>query len=1012
MQEDIYTSSRFKEIAGQEARISERFQDIHIHKEDVKNIIAQRIVPKKSNQSIEIETKLKPYASKIEDVANKMEEYIQIYPFTPELIDLFQQLPFFEKRGVIQFAQKELKYVLNNKFPFFFTFDCIYDIIESNPNVRNLEDVYAIIKVMNIVKEKIRVAIPQKNQADALKIVKALAVYSLWTEKKSGATAKELVDNLLIIPDNKVLSANDYLKKIIQDIRTATDSFYIKVKRDETSGNDYFLFDPAIDGEPPDERIEREISTISEDDLEREFFKQIQDILELQSYENLPEIFEDECSWQSVKSFRRGYVLFYKKGIDFTGIEQRDYAIAFISPLLSEAKPSDFENLLSIHIPLDDITAIEHLKRIAAIRQLIAKEVMKAQMQQKLVDATDGTIRGGVREVGIRYRLARWLYAKAECELNQKKLSIQSVLIKEINNLPEIIDEVKKKLFDKCFNDKYPNHPKYSQQLSSSNILSNLSAIATDISEGDFTSFTFANKEFLKTIHLLNSSDDPEFTNSTISQVILNVITSKYTKLTEIKSELVDVLSKPPYGIEPEIVHMHLVYLTVLGRISMKAVGGDTIDNSNIADKFKSLSQFEMIKYAAKQEELPYDFAERLLNKLGCEGAKMRQEATRNDAFKRFKEKVTEIISKEKSIETQLKTIESKPVIYISLDEAKKAFDKTKVIDWNMLNIPNHASFKTLSPLNSKLGDIGLAVTELYTIGDALMFYFEVVTDGIDYMKQANDIIAANSKFITDETIVKKLLEIYRDTLAITADFSKFMNLSERIPIEGKIKSFTDSYIKDFYFPAHEQTVGKKVNWRVLEKVSEHPLYEKIMVLLDLECLVVGKFRNKLKLWSDLLSWRCTEFDSGKLNKTPFCTFCNFMKIEGRDYFEIKKEIKDFDTIMESIFTEYVENAIQEISNNIGNLDIIEIPANHKKIIKSIAEDNYLPEKLDRALIASINQLFKNFKIIDVTSEQVLTALFKKDHLHTLEQIQKNYFEWENEIKKSSGNAEIRIKLN
>jgi hypothetical protein len=184
------------------------------------------------------------------------------------------------------------------------------------------------------------------------------------------------------------------------------------------------------------------------------------------------------------------------------------------------------------------------------------------------------------------------------------------------------------------------------------------------------------------------------------------------------------------------------------------------------------------------------------------------------------------------------------------------------------------------------------------------------------------------------------------------------------------------------------------------------------MVLLDLECLVVGKFRNKLKLWSDLLSWRCTEFDSGKLNKTPFCTFCNFMKIEGRDYFEIKKEIKDFDTIMESIFTEYVENAIQEISNNIGNLDIIEIPANHKKIIKSIAEDNYLPEKLDRALIASINQLFKNFKIIDVTSEQVLTALFKKDHLHTLEQIQKNYFEWENEIKKSSGNAEIRIKLN
>ena len=49
--------------------------------------------------------------------------------------------------------------------------------------------------------------------------------------------AKELVDNLLVIPDNKVLSATDYLSKIIQDIRSATDGFYIKVKKDDKSGN-------------------------------------------------------------------------------------------------------------------------------------------------------------------------------------------------------------------------------------------------------------------------------------------------------------------------------------------------------------------------------------------------------------------------------------------------------------------------------------------------------------------------------------------------------------------------------------------------------------------------------------------------------------------------------------------------------------------------------------------------------------------------------------------------------
>jgi hypothetical protein len=74
--------------------------------------------------------------------------------------------------------------------------------------------------------------------------------------------------------------------------------------------------------------------------IEQELFKQIQDILELQPFENLPEIFEDECPWQSVKSFRKGYILFYKKGIDFTSIPQRDFAIAFVSPYLKDTKPN------------------------------------------------------------------------------------------------------------------------------------------------------------------------------------------------------------------------------------------------------------------------------------------------------------------------------------------------------------------------------------------------------------------------------------------------------------------------------------------------------------------------------------------------------------------------------------------------------------------------------------------------------------------------------------------------
>ena len=69
MQEDIYSSPKLINIASDEDRIGQRFQNIIIRKELVKQVIAQRIVPKTKEQHIEIEQKLKPFISKIESLS-------------------------------------------------------------------------------------------------------------------------------------------------------------------------------------------------------------------------------------------------------------------------------------------------------------------------------------------------------------------------------------------------------------------------------------------------------------------------------------------------------------------------------------------------------------------------------------------------------------------------------------------------------------------------------------------------------------------------------------------------------------------------------------------------------------------------------------------------------------------------------------------------------------------------------------------------------------------------------
>ena len=113
MQEDIFTSPKFKNVASELGRIGERFQYIIIHKEDIKKVISNRIVSKTNEQRHKLEEKLSPFAEKIENVSRNIDEYVDLFPLTPFLLELFSDLPYFEKRGVIQFAMSEIKYLLN-----------------------------------------------------------------------------------------------------------------------------------------------------------------------------------------------------------------------------------------------------------------------------------------------------------------------------------------------------------------------------------------------------------------------------------------------------------------------------------------------------------------------------------------------------------------------------------------------------------------------------------------------------------------------------------------------------------------------------------------------------------------------------------------------------------------------------------------------------------------------------------------------------------------------------------
>jgi hypothetical protein len=1012
MQEDIYSSPKLKEIAGDEARISERFQNIIIRREAVKKVISQRIVPKTKEQEIEIGSKLKPFIDKIEDVANKQDEYIELFPFTPGLLNLFHELPYFEKRGIIQFAQTELKYVIDKPFPYFFTFDRIYDILSNNPNNKNLEGVYDLVKTVNIVVQKISANLEEKLHTDAIKLIKGLAVYSLWSKGQNGATAKELAEQLLIIPQNNSFEAFMQVSMIIKKIKNITDGFYIKVVKDETTGNDYFKFDPAIDGQDPDERIENEIVAVGgdEDKQESVLFEQIKEILDSEHYKNSPNIFIDEATWMSVKSFRKGLIVFQRKGQEIVSVDKADYVINFISPFSSKKPLKYADNQLNIKLNIGNQENIEIIKRIVAIKSLIGKNMLVSAMSKRLGETVNGFRNpAGVVVPGIKYRIAMWVQNIAEAELNGDKVSIKSTLGKDFNNLSEIVSELKEKLFDKLFNDEFPEHPKYAETLSSNNIVSTLTHISQEVANGNFRALSVRSKNFLDTLNLLNDNGDPDVGSNKITQLILTTINAKNGKVVDINKEIVAELNKTPYGLEPEIVYFLLIVLATLGKVSLKGRGGDEIDISNIKEKFKSISQFENIVYVVKKDDLSYDFAQNLLNALGLNGAKMLQEKHRNDAFVDYKTKVKDITDHITSVDFLITKLESKSSLYLNIDSAKQILDEVKTIDWQAMDISNHAKFNSLEYLKADLAKITQLLTSLDNLKTTLQEYNSTIHKGLEYMNDALEILRANKAFVNDEQIENKLDQFYTDTLSIVKDFSKLIQLSERFPISGKIDAFKKLYVTEFYYPALQNTIGNKVNWKVFEKYKEHPLFAKAELLSNANCNLKQKLQSKINLWNSLLDLQTEKVDAERLYDIPFDTNSNFMKVE-RNYKEIATESKNIEKTIENIFNEYAGTTITEVKKKSAQLEIVKITDEHKTAIKTMIEKSQLPDIITSQLIDAINKLFVDIKIVKLNKEKLTNELFKQDELLTFEQIRKSFFDVLNQLEKQKSD-ETRFKI-
>ncbi|MCP4398719.1 MAG: ATP-binding protein, partial [bacterium] len=210
MQEAIFDNPRFSFVSESIRRVKDRFEQILIARNDVKFVVAERLLRKSSEQQTRIREYLTPFAKFYGNMNERMDEFVRLFPVHPDYIDTFERVTVAEKREILKTLSFSMRSRLEQEVPEdepgLIAYDSYWKTLCRNPSFRTIPDIRAVIECSQVLESRIDRAMTRPIYIKmALRIVSALSVHRLTTGDiytALGATPAELRDSLCLYDVN------------------------------------------------------------------------------------------------------------------------------------------------------------------------------------------------------------------------------------------------------------------------------------------------------------------------------------------------------------------------------------------------------------------------------------------------------------------------------------------------------------------------------------------------------------------------------------------------------------------------------------------------------------------------------------------------------------------------------------------------------------------------------------------------------------------------------------------
>lgn len=960
MQENIFTNSDYIDDAEAIGRVMERFNIVTITNENNKKVISKRVLNKNLSQRENIEENLEEYAKKIPIIRSKMEEFIDLYPMHPYVMDVFSNLPYFEKRGIIKFTGEQVEKILEKTFDSFITFDKIYDEMEAKHTIRNNPDVFNVVEAIRTLKSKLDL-LSENEVIEAEKIIKALAVLKIQSKTHhNGATAEELSNHLLIF--NKLMKGSDRIQLVIEKLRKVTDGQFIN-----RTENGYYYLDLKNDVDY-DVVIENKSSNlragIKDEQLLNILYSELfATDIKNQNFQNLDRIFEDYCIWNDKKSYRKGSFI-YDDGSSAVKKGKDDFNFVIVSPFVRESKLSEDKNTAIIRIKYsDELDGL--LKKISAT---VLLETQEKYQKNVMINKRKEYIKK-VKRILMDNLLDN------EISFGTYSKNAKSILNSNPDNLYAYYTEIKSNIFQETFSDKYKDYPKFTHQLSNQNIKNQLEALIKFVSKNGINSnLSQIDKGYLRSLDVIDISGNINTENSIYTSTIINILKDKAGQNVSV-DEIIKILSNTGFGLQNEIIYLLLVVLTSISEINMKQRGGIEVTASELEEVFKNgFKAFENIPYIMLEDTIPYQKIWKLFSIFEINAGLMNNKKTVNEGLQKFKDIIMDYKRKHSEIKSQLEIIR---------DNSNMFPDRSIIMEYqsemNRLSLGELGKINTLIQMKNILPNsdedyevLKSNINKLKLIYEFVKDYNEYLKKDYNYMYEVFYIINDYDAFFNTKDI--EYLKILKNEIENTVkDFSKIIEFQERRIVKGKLQQYLDKY-KTIYIASHESNVGDKINWDKIESITISKEYKNLLRLKNIKCINSSKLMNIDKKIQKILSVKCNKLKDKDLFDNEVCPYCNFPKNLDYENFKISTSIDDIYNDIIDLYREWEEIILREINHFKDNFQYLDIK--EKMEIEKILELNKLPDLMEQKTINSLDKLFTNIEETSLTSDKIEEILF------------------------------------